>query len=671
MGNGTSASGKLGRVTIVAAFATLAACGGSREAGGAPGPAASTSDALAVTGVTPAAVPSAGGAAVSIEGTGFGPGVRVLFGDAAAQAVTVEGSTHLVAVAPAHAAGAVDVFVQGDSGAAVLPAGLRFVDPPRLAFVDPGHLETSGGAVIIHGGGFQPGARVLFGADPSIGGAQRLAEDQLVAVAGPHAPGDVDLTVENPDGQRATLPAALRFDAPPAPAPAPPPAPAPALAAVTPSAGPETGGTVVVLSGAGLDPLVTVRLGGASATVTAASATELTLVAPPHAPGAVDVVVTNPDGQTATLAAAYTYVAPPPPGTPPVVDAVAPASGYTVGGTAVVVTGSEFANAVVWFGGLGGAAAVPSAETRTSLTVVAPPHAAGAVDVLVQNADGQTATLAGGFTYVPTPALPPPVISGLSPASGPSTGNTVVTLSGTGFVTGSTVLVGGVGAIVGGVTATTLTFTTPGGAAGAVDVTVVNPDRQTATLAGGFTYVAPPPVVTAVNVRGSPQAGGGQLLLVGSGLQDAVSVTFGGVPATGLSYDALRGALTVTVPASPSGPTADVFVDLVVTNLDGQSTTWRSFHYGNAPVPASFTPTSGRRGDPLTLTGTDFSADATGPRAGLQVSFGGTFATILSRTPTEIVVAIPKVNPGSYPIIVVNFDSQLGIAPGVFVAPGP
>jgi hypothetical protein len=204
-----------------------------------------------------------------------------------------------------------------------------------------------------------------------------------------------------------------------------------------------------------------------------------------------------------------------------------------------------------------------------------------------------------------------------------------------------------------------------------VDVTVVNPDRQTATRAGGFTYVAPPPVVTAINVRGSPQAGGGLLLFVGSGLQNTVSVTFGGVPATGLTFDPLRGALTVTVPASPFGPTADVFVDLVLTNLDGQSTTFRNFHYGNPPVPTSFTPITGRRGDPLTITGTDFTADATGLRAGLQVSFGGTFATIISKTATQIVVAIPKLNPGTYPVIVINFDSQFGIAPGVFTAPGP
>jgi hypothetical protein len=84
-----------------------------------------------------------------------------------------------------------------------------------------------------------------------------------------------------------------------------------------------------------------------------------------------------------------------------------------------------------------------------------------------------------------------------------------------------------------------------------------------------------------------------------------------------------------------------------------------------------FTPTTGRRGDPLTITGTDFTADATGLRAGLQVSFGGTFATITSKTPTQIVVAIPKLNPGTYPIIVINFDSQFGISTGVFTAPGP
>jgi hypothetical protein len=294
------------------------------------------------------------------------------------------------------------------------------------------------------------------------------------------------------------------------------------------------------------------------------------------------------------------------------------------------------------------------------------------VDVTVTNQDGQSATQAGGFTYLVTPVVPPPVVTSVSPATGSSGGNTLVTITGTGFSTGSTVAFGGLAGVNPAViSATTITVLTPGGPAGPVDVTVTNFDRQAATLAGGFTYVAPPPVVTAINVRGSPQAGGGLLVFAGSGLANTVSVTFGGALATGLTFDPVRGTLTVTIPASPFGPAADVFVDLVLTNLDGQSTTRPGFHYGNPPQALSFTPTTGQKGDTVVITGIDFTADASGSRAGLQVQFGGTSAFITAKSPTEVTVTVPKLNPGSYTVLVVNFDSQFSIAPGTFFVPGP
>jgi len=278
----------------------------------------------------------------------------------------------------------------------------------------------------------------------------------------------------------------------------------------------------------------------------------------------------------------------------------------------------------------------------------------------------------GGFTYLTVPVQPPPIVSAVSPGSGPSSGNTLVTISGTGFTSGASVTIGGVaGLSVVVVSGTTITAITPGGVAGPVDVTVSNFDRQVSTLVGGFAYVAPPPVVTAINVRGSPQAGGGLLLFAGSGLGNTVSVTFGGAPATGLAFDPVRGTLTVTVPPSPLGPTADGFVDLVLTNLDGQATTRANFHYGNPPAPTGFTPDTGAKGAPLVISGSDFSADTTGLRVGLQVSFGGTFAVVTAKSATQITVTIPKLNPGVYQVLVTNFDSQFAVSPGSFTAPGP
>jgi IPT/TIG domain len=271
----------------------------------------------------------------------------------------------------------------------------------------------------------------------------------------------------------------------------------------------------------------------------------------------------------------------------------------------------------------------------------------------------------------PGASIPPPAIAGLSPSSGAISGSTAVTITGSGFVTGCTVTIGGAPALVGAVTASSITVTVAGGPAGPADVTVTNPDRQSETLLGAFTFVAAPPVVKAIGVHGSPQAGGGLALFVGTGLGGTVSVSFGGAPATNLVHDPVPGGLLVTIPPSPLGPTADGFVDLVLTNEDGQSTTWPGFHYGNPPAASGFTPDTGPKGTTVTLSGADFTADATGPRAGLQVSFGGTIATIVQKSSTQITVTVPKLNPGGYQIVVANFDGQYSVAPGAFIVPGP
>ncbi|HEY6100767.1 MAG TPA: IPT/TIG domain-containing protein [Anaeromyxobacter sp.] len=205
------------------------------------------------------------------------------------------------------------------------------------------------------------------------------------------------------------------------------------------------------------------------------------------------------------------------PGVAIAISAVTPPAGPSAGATPVTVEGTGFEAGVrVRFGGV--EAAQVSVAGPTRLVAVAPAHAPGQVDVEVIDANLQTATLAGGFTYLqaPPPSPTAPAVAGVAPASGPVSGNTVVTLTGTGFVTGSTVTIGGTAAIMGAVTATRITVTTPGGPAGPANVTVTNPDRQSTTLVGGFTYLAAPPVVTAINVRGSPQAGGGLMLLVGA-----------------------------------------------------------------------------------------------------------------------------------------------------------
>ena len=91
-----------------------------------------------------------------------------------------------------------------------------------------------------------------------------------------------------------------------------------------------------------------------------------------------------------------------------------------------------------------------------------------------------------------TVTLPPPTVTAIQPVSGPATGGTAVTITGTNFITGATVTIGGAPATsVIWVSSTSITATTPAGTAGAKDLVVTNPDTQIGTLTGGFTYVAP------------------------------------------------------------------------------------------------------------------------------------------------------------------------------------
>lgn len=116
--------------------------------------------------------------------------------------------------------------------------------------------------------------------------------------------------------------------------------------------------------------------------------------------------------------------------------------------------------------------------------------ATGKVGV-IQFGDLQDTTEVPDYT-VQSGSAAGPVVTALDPPAGSSEGGTLVTVSGTGFQSGATVTFGSTPATgVQFVAPDQLTATTPAHAAGAVDVTVTNPDGQASTLTGGFTYQDP------------------------------------------------------------------------------------------------------------------------------------------------------------------------------------
>ncbi len=151
--------------------------------------------------------------------------------------------------------------------------------------------------------------------------------------------------------------------------------------------------------------------------------------------GTVDVTVTTPGGTSSTSSSdQFTYDA------TPVVTGIAPVAGPIAGNTSVTITGTGFVvgSSTVAFGSTAGTSV--SCSSTTSCSAKSPAGSAGTVDVTVTTPGGTSSTSSSDqFTYDATP-----VVTGIAPVAGPIAGNTSVTITGTGFVVGSsTVAFGG------------------------------------------------------------------------------------------------------------------------------------------------------------------------------------------------------------------------------------
>jgi hypothetical protein len=275
------------------------------------------------------------------------------------------------------------------------------------------------------------------------------------------------------------------------------------------------------------------------------SATTLTVVAPPHHSGTVNVRVTTRCGTSATRRAdRYRYV------DRPVITAVAPASGRTAGGTRVRIRGSRFEHVrAVLFGSARGTHITVTSSGR--LYVTAPAHAAGSVDVRVVTAYGTSAgVLADHYRYVGAPT-----ITGMSPTGGLPLGGTPVTIDGSNFVGTLKVSFGTVPASsVQRVSENRLTATPPAHDYGTVDVRVSTTYGTSAVSAADrYTYRDAPEPVSGLTVQDTT----------------ATSATLRWTVPSGVAGVLIRRATGDSAPADPSSgtlvarltPSVTAFVD--------------------------------------------------------------------------------------------------------------
>jgi hypothetical protein len=387
--------------------------------------------------------------------------------------------------------------------------------------------------------------------------------------------------------------------------------------------------------------------------------------------GQWNVAVTNPDGRNGMLANGFTVTNP-----APEVTAITPASGTR--GSTVSITG------LAGSGFLSGAGvrlnrtdstAIPATNvvvvSATQITcdfALPAGSTAGTWDVVVTNPDLQEGTLANGFSVL----APAPVVTAIIPNSSLQTTPVLVSVAGSGFQSGASLILTRTG--YPDISATGVTMVSSNLITGSLnlltaepgpwDVAVLNPDGQPGTLAGGFTVRNPAPTVTYVtpntgirgstvsitNLRGTNFRSGAEVRLVNASAgPDIIASSVVVVSATQITCtfdltgaNAGRRNVTVTNPYSYTGVFANGFT---VTN----------------PTLTARNPASGNRGWPvniISLTGTGFlpGADVRLRRAGYS-DIGATGVNVASSTSINAgTFSLLAAQPGTWNIVVINTD---------------
>jgi hypothetical protein len=174
-------------------------------------------------------------------------------------------------------------------------------------------------------------------------------------------------------------------------------------------------------------------------------------------------------------------------------------------------------------------------------------------------------------------------VTAITPSAGGTTGGTAVTITGTNFASGAAVSIGGVPATLVNVTgSTSLTAVTGPRAAGSVDV-VVTINGVSATLAGGFTYVAPSgsnvaPAIQSLTVQGSRPNQPSAFADLGESIVVQATVTDAETPLGNLTYQwsapagSFEGAGTSVIWRAPQSFATPGTVVLTLTVIEKYTT---------------------------------------------------------------------------------------------------
>ncbi|MDQ1484414.1 MAG: hypothetical protein QOJ62_107 [Actinomycetota bacterium] len=333
-----------------------------------------------------------------------------------------------------------------------------------------------------------------------------------------------------------------------------------------------------------------------------------------------------------------------------------PVQGSTSGGTEVIITGANMYGVTgVTFDGV--AALSFSHDSNTQITAYSPSHVAASNKTVVLTY-GTSGTVSPPQTFTWNASAP--TITSISPGSGPVAGGTVVTITGAGFVVGTTtVSFGGTAASSVLVNSTTsITATTPAGTVGRVTVDATTSNGTASTAAGaGFLYYAVPAISGLTPVEG-PTAGFTTVNVSGTGFLSVTGVDFGGTAAS--SYT-INSDLSITA----SSPAHSVGATTVHLSYGGGTVSAGTFTYVGPPTFTVMTPTSGPTagGTTVTVTGTNLQ--------NASITVGGVAATnvIVAAGGTSLTFVTPAAPAGAAAVVIGAIGGSVPAGNYTYAAP--
>ncbi len=572
------------------------------------------------------------------------------------------------------------VATNPDSQSATLANGFTVNNPaPTIGSITPSSGLNNGSVNItdLAGSGFLTGATVKL----TKTGQTDISATGVTVVSGAKITCTFDLTgkatglwnvvVTNTDSQSVTLANGFTVNNP-----------APTIGSITPSSGLNNGSVNITdLAGSGFLTGATVKLTKTGQTdinatgVTVVSGAKITCTfdLTGKATGPWNVVVTNTDSQSVTLANGFTVSNP-----APTIGAITPSSGLNNGSVNITdLAGSGFlTGATVKLTKTGqtdinatGVTVVSGVKITCTFDLTG--KATGLWNVVVTNTDSQSVTLANGFT-VNNPA---PTIGSITPSSGLNNGSVNITdLAGSGFLTGATVKLTKTGqtdinatgvTVVSGVKIT-CTFDLTGKATGPWNVVVTNTDSQSVTLANGFTVNNPAPTIGSITPSSGLNNGSVNITdLAGSGFLTGATVKLAktgqtDINATGVTV--VSGA-KITCTFNLTGKASGLW-NVVVTNTDSQSVTLANGFTVNNPAPTigSITPSSGLNNGSVNITDLAGSGFLTGATVKLtktgQTDINATGVTVVSGVKITCTFDLTGAEAGPWNVVVTNTDTQ-------------